>query len=289
MMEVERGLGPGSLPSPIVPGRGEGKRWPAGERPVHFLAAPTALVSVLLTSACFGTEEVDVRLEGAAGIVEDAVRRHGGDLFEHARISFKFREAEFDVLQDGGSFRYERRYTDGEGRSVVEAMDNEGTYMEVDGEPVELTPEERYRVETVVNSTVYFGFLPFRLLDPAAHHRDLGPIEVLGQPYRMIEVTFDRDGGGTDWEDRFIHWIHEEERTLDYFAYRYHRDGGGTRFRRGINRREVDGLLIQDFENYRATEDAVTDIAEYTRLMESGALELLSVLELEQVRVERLR
>lgn len=91
------------------------------------------------------------------------------------------------------------------------------------------------------------------------------------------------------WEDRFIHWIHEEEGTLDYFAYRYHRDGGGTRFRRAINRREVGGLLIQDFENYRAEGVSVEEIAEYGRLLEPDAVELLSVLELEDVQVEALR
>ncbi len=227
--------------------------------------------------------------DGPARFVAEAIERHGGSQYERSRVRFTFRDFEFEIERDGGHFRYERRYADDQGRPVVEIMDNEGTRMEVGGERVELDPEELRRVETDVNSVVYFSFLPFRLLEPAANHRELGETEIEGEPYRMIEVTFDPDGGGTDWQDRFVHWIHRDENTLDYFAYRYHRDGGGARFRRAVNRREVGGLLIQDFENFRALQEPVADIAEFGQLLEEGGLELLSLLVLEDVQVMPLR
>lgn len=255
---------------------------------------PAAFALLWLASACQPAAETQAsaepRPEGPAGWVHDAIQRHGGETFEHSRITFTFRGVEFEVLQDGGLFRHERRYTDEAGRSVVEIMDNDGTRMEVDGEPVALDPDEFARVEMDVNSVVYFGFLPFRLLDPAANHRDLGAIEIDGEPYRMIEVTFEAEGGGTDWQDRFVHWIHRDRHTLDFLAVRYDRDGGGARFRRAINRREEGGLLLQDYENYRPADGPIGDIADFARLFEEeGALELLSLVELEEVRVQPLR
>lgn len=188
------------------------------------------------------------------------------------------------MVRDRGRFFYERSYEEPMGAIVREWMTNEETGWEVDGDRQELDARERDRVETAVNSVVYFGFLPFRLLDPAVQLRDLGTEEVGGEPYRMVEVTFQEEGGGQDWEDRFVYWFHQDRHTLDYLAYRYHRDGGGTRFRRAVNRREVGGLLVQDYENFRAP-GGISDIAEYTRLHQDGALELLSRIELEDLTV----
>ena len=37
---------------------------------------------------------------------------------------------------------------------------------------------------------------------------------------------------------------------IDYLAYNYITDGGGVRFRSAINKRRVNGLLVQDYINY---------------------------------------
>ena len=37
---------------------------------------------------------------------------------------------------------------------------------------------------------------------------------------------------------------------IDYLAYNYVTDGGGVRFRSAINKRRVNGLLVQDYINY---------------------------------------
>ncbi|MEX2531853.1 MAG: DUF6503 family protein [Gemmatimonadota bacterium] len=217
-------------------------------------------------------------------IVESSIERHGGPLFESSRIGFTFRGARFEVERVGGRFRHSRRYADSHGRSVVEVMDNDGTRKEVDGAAVPLGPDERAATELAVNSVVYFAFLPFRLGDPAVRLRSLGAAEVHGAPYEKVEVTFHREGGGVDWDDRFVYWIHADDHTLDYLAHRYHRDGGGIRFRRAVNRRENGGLLVQDYENYRPVGE-VADIADLDRRFEAGDLELLSLIELEEVEV----
>lgn len=242
--------------------------------PLPALAAVAA--AVLLVGACQGGPD-------AAAVVERGIEAHGGAIFEDARITFGFRGEEWSVERSDGRFRYEREYRDDEGRWVVEGMSNDSTYRRVDGEPVDLDEEARAQVELDVNSVVYFAFLPFRLDDPPVRARYLGERDIQGERYHTVEVTFQEEGGGPDWEDRFIHWFHAGEGTLDYLAYRYYRDDGGTRFREAVNRRDRSGILVQDHVNHRV--EGIGDIADYPDSLEAGALEHVSDVELERVEV----
>ena len=218
-----------------------------------------------------------------ANLVHRAIEVHGGSVFENARTTFTFRGEDWLVERRNGLFRYERAYRDPEDRAVVEGLTNDSTYRRVEGQAVELDGEDREEVELAVNSVVYFAFLPFRLDEPAAQVRFLESRRIRGEPYDAVEVTFREEGGGPDWEDRFVHWFHREEGTLDYVAYRYHRNGGGTRFREAVNRRQVGGLLVQDYVNSHV--EGIEDIADYPDSLEVGALEHVSDVELEDVEV----
>ncbi len=249
-------------------------------------AAPVLALLLLLMTACGGEGEgtFSPSDDPTARLVAESIRMYGGDRFEESRVTFTFRDARFRVVRDRGRFLYEREYTNADGRRIREGMDNDETWQEVEGTRVPLSPQDRSRVETAVNSVVYFGFLPIRLDDPAVHLRDLGEVEVDGRPYRKVEVTFQEEGGGEDWEDRFIYWFHAHDLTLDYLAYTFERGGGGSRFRRAVNRRTVDGILLQDYENYAAMEEP-EDIADYDRLLGTDGLRLVSMVELEGVEV----
>ena len=220
----------------------------------------------------------------AQSVVNRSIERYGGDRFQNVHIRFTFRGIPFEVIRRDGRYRYQRTVSPPGDSNRTEVMENSGSWMEVDGTRVDLDPQEIYDLETAVNSVVYFGFLPFRLDDPSVVLRDLGSAVVRGEPYDKIEVTFEQEGGGVDWDARFVYWIHERDSTVDYLAYQYSRDGGGARFRRAVNRREVGGLTIQDYENYGSDPD-VSDIAEFDQSFQAGRLELLSMVELEQVEV----
>lgn len=239
-----------------------------------------AAMVLLLAMGCASSEDQAIR------VLADSIDRYGGEAFDDSYIRFTFRGVPFEVLRENGGFRYQRAVTDSMGRPVTEVMENSGTWIERDGARIELDSTETYQVETAVNSVVYFGFLPFRLDDPSVLTEYLGEVEVEGEPYHEIRVTFPREGGGVDWDTEFVYWIHADALTVDFLVYRYSRDGGGTRFRRAVNRREIGGLLVQDYENYAAPEDP-EDLAEYDRLYEEGGLELLSMIELEDVVVRR--
>ena len=240
-------------------------------RSVTLLAA----LATGLVSGCQG---------GSPGVVAASIDRHGGEAFDRVHLTWDFRGVPFEVVRYDGSFRYQRTVEDELGSPVVEVMQNEGSWIEVNGERRELDPGSRARLETAVNSVVYFGFLPFRLDDPPVRAVDLGTGELAGEPYRKIEITFVQEGGGGDWEDRFIYWFHEADGTLDYLAYREAADVETTRFRRAVNRREVGGLLLQDYENYTGDPD-VGDVADYDQLFEMGSLRLVSMVEFDNLAV----
>lgn len=57
-----------------------------------------------------------------------------------------------------------------------------------------------------------------------------------------------------------------------------------TRFRRAVNRREIGGLLVQDYENYTDDPD-VGDVGEYEQLLEARGLRLVSMVEFNDLEV----
>lgn len=220
-------------------------------------------------------------------MVEAALEAHGMADLPPTTVAFTFRDAHFTVERSGGRFRYTRTFTDSLGRAVRQVLANDTLYQHLDGRPDPLDEAERRRLETAVNSVVYFALLPLALADPAVRTRYLGAATVEGAPYHEVEVTFAPEGGGRDWEDRFVYWFHRERHTMDFLAYRYHTDGGGTRFRRAINPRTVGGLRLADYENYTADADTLfLAIERYDSLLAAGALRRVSSVALADVRVQ---
>jgi hypothetical protein len=74
---------------------------------------------------------------------------------------------------------------------------------------------------------------------------------------------------------------------MDYMAYSYHTDGGGVRMREVRAAQEVGGIRFQDYINLKAAnKDTPLDSMQY--LYEKGALEKLSEINLENIRVSPL-
>ena len=220
-------------------------------------------------------------------IIDRAIEAHGGEVLDHAVVEFDFRGKHFRVRRDGGRFKYVRTYRDSTGNRVREVLNNEGVSREVDGERVSLTEDQRKSIETDVNSVVYFAMLPYKLNDPAVNKRYVGTERIDGEPYHKVEVTFDQEGGGRDHQDRFMYWIHQDRHTMDYLAYRYHTDGGGTRFRKAVNPRRRGGFRFQDYRNYTAA-SIDTAVTNYGDAFQQDRLEKVSIVALDSVQVRSL-
>lgn len=243
------------------------------------------LASLVILGACAASEaEPDPQ-----AIVDRAIATHGGDVLDHAIVAFDFRDRHFIITRDGGRYRYERIYTDSTGH-VREVLDNDGIFREIDGVRVDLTDEERSKLATPLNSIPYFALLPYNLNDPAVQKRYLGLVTIDGTPYHKIEVTFQPEGGGRDHDDRFIYWFHRNDHTMDYLAYGFHVDDGGTRFRKIVNERIIGGVRFADHLNYvsETLPDPSSPIERYDSLLQAGNLKLLSEIVLENVTVRPL-
>ena len=77
---------------------------------------------------------------------------------------------------------------------------------------------------------------------------------------------------------------------MDYLAYDFHINDGGTRFREAFNIRTIEGVRVSDFKNYKSDllPQPGTPIEDYETLIDTDDLELLSEIKLENVQIRRL-
>lgn len=232
-----------------------------------------ALIFVLLISACNPAEK------SAEQLIQNTIEHHGGDAYESLNVEFKFRDKFYKLRHVGGNFQYERIFQDSTGREINDILDNSGFKRLIEGEKVDLSPKDSAAYANSVNSVHYFALLPYNLKDEAVLAHNKEDVLIKGKPYKTIEVKFKQEGGGTDYEDVFMFWFNTETFDMDYFAYSYETEGGGVRFRESINKEQVEGVIFQDYNNFKAEKG--TDLIELPALFEKGELELLSKIELE--------
>lgn len=231
------------------------------------------LVFIILISGCNPAEK------SAEQHIQNAIEYHGGDAYENLNVEFQFRDKFYKLRHVGGHFQYERIFEDSTGREINDILDNSGFKRLIEGEKVALSAKDSTAYANSVNSVHYFALLPYNLKDEAVIANNKKDVLIKGVPYRTIEVKFKQEGGGTDYEDVFMFWFNAENYEMDYFAYSYMTEGGGVRFRESINKQLVDGVIFQDYNNFKAEKG--TGLIKLPAMFESGELELLSKIELE--------
>ena len=244
-----------------------------------FLWITIVLCAVNASLSC--QEQINARK-----IVDACIAAHGGGAFQHSFIEFEFRGKHYSSERRNGHFKYKRVYRDST-RWIVDILDNHGFTRTINSETVALDDKTRNSLSNSLNSVMYFALLPFPLNDPAVKKQYLGGTIIHGQPYYQIKVTFQAEGGGDDFDDAFLYWIHKKKHTLDYFAYRYHVNGGGVRFREAVNPRVINGIRMTDYLNYKPT-DETTALTLLDAQFEAGNLIKVSEIRLEALQINLL-
>ena len=221
----------------------------------------------------------------AQEIVNEAIDVAGGELYDKAIISFRFRDKEYISRRDNGLYSLERidRTKDSD-REIRDVVTNKGLVRTVDNCIINVADSLVARISDGVNSVHYFANLPYGLNDNAVIKEKVGEENIKGKDYYLIKVTFKKEGGGTDFEDEFLYWINKKEYTIDYLAYKYAVNGGGIRFREAYNPRVVNGLRFVDYNNYKEN-DLKTPLQSLGKLFETGKLTKVSVIELKDINV----
>ncbi|MBX2827613.1 MAG: deoxyribose-phosphate aldolase [Flavobacteriaceae bacterium] len=202
---------------------------------------------------------------------------------EHAMIDFTFRDRCYISKRKGGAYSLERIISDSTG-VTHDILKNNGFTRYKNDTLVQVPDSMVTRYANSVNSVHYFAQLPFGLNASAVNKQLLGEDTINGEPYFEVGVTFNEENGGTDFEDEFVYWIHQENFTVDYLAYSYATDGGGIRFREAYNPREVNGIRFVDYNNYKPKSLDIP-LTTLDSLFQANQLKLLSKIETESVGV----
>ncbi len=219
----------------------------------------------------------------AQEIIDKAIKKSGGSKYDNAIIHFTFRGKRYRSKRDEGIYQLER-FVDGPDGVVHDIVSNSGLERTIENCFVQVADSLITRISDSVNSVHYFANLPYGLNAPAVNKELIGEREVKGNRYYKIKVTFDQEAGGTDFDDEFLYWVHKEDFTVDYLAYKYSVNGGGIRFREAYNPRVVNGIRFIDYKNYK-TDNLKTPLKDLDVLFEKKKLKLLSKIELEDIYV----
>ena len=216
-------------------------------------------------------------------LVNRAIEVSGGEGYTTNSFEFTFREKEYRLTRENGR-RILWRHTMTDSGVIVDKKTDTGFERYFSNERLVIPDSMARKYGNSVNSVHYFAYLPYGLNDAAVIKRNLGERTVNGQSYQKVEITFREAGGGEDYEDVFVYWFNNATGKPDYLAYTYHTDGGGSRFRVAFNERYVNGIRFVDYKNYKPKEKGVP-ASQMDSLYEAGALELLSEIKLEEIRV----
>ncbi len=213
-------------------------------------------------------------------ILAQAIKAHGGKKYDQAHYQFVFRSKTYTFKNDQDRYEYTIRYQK-ENSTILGQLNNEGFTRTLNGQKLVLSEKEQRGYSNALNSVIYFATLPHKLKDPAVNATYQGEVTIKGKAYQVLKITFSEEGGGDDHDDQFHYWINKESNRIDYLAYNYQVNNGGVRFRSAYNPRVVDGILFQDYVNYKAP--VGTPLADLPAIYEREELQQLSLIETEEV------
>jgi hypothetical protein len=221
----------------------------------------------------------------AERLIQEAILAHQAN-YDSSLLTFHFRDRNYKAQFTANGYVYTRSWEDSLGRIEDVLVNSTEFHRLINGDTVSLNAEEADAYASSVNSVLYFFRIPDVLDDPGAIAHYEGTADIEDEPYFAVEITFQAEGGGEDYQDIFMYWIHQSHKTIDYMAYSYLTEGGGVRFRKSINRRRVGGVWVQDYINYKAPKGTL--LSSLPDLFESGHLEEVSRIINKDVRIERI-
>lgn len=218
----------------------------------------------------------------AQQIIDKSIKASGADKVSQSKIAFTLRDKGYLATRNNGQIEFIRSFD-----SIKDVLSNTGFMRFIHGEQVVLTDSVANNYKNSVNSVHYFSVLPFGLNDAAVQKKKLPSVVIKGQPYYKIEVRFSEEGGGEDFEDVFVYWVHQKSFLIHYFAYEFHTNGGGFRFREVTSEEIIAGIRFVNYANYKPNKQ-ITDVKIIDSLFIAGNLNKVSDIILKNVQVTKL-
>jgi len=218
--------------------------------------------------------------ENTQSIVNEAIKAHGGALYDSAHYQFVFRDKLYSFENING-FTYKVISKDSLGNQIEDFLQDGKLARTVNTELVKLSKKDIAKYSEALNSVIYFATLPHKLNDKAVQKEGIGETIIKGEDYDVVKVTFGKVGGGKDYDDVFMYWINKKSHYINYLAYSYSVNEGGVRFRSAYNPRTIDGIRFQDYINWEAP--VGTPLKELPAMFEKEQLKELSRIETKDI------
>ncbi len=199
------------------------------------------LLLVLIVSCKPATKKLT-----AQQIIDKSFENTGVGKLKKSEIQFMFRNTLYFAKRNGGDFFLGKKKD-----SIVDVLSNDGFKRLINEKGVILPEILSNKYANAINSVHYFSVLPYGLNDKAVQKQLMPSVDIKGEEYYKIKVTFKKDGGGEDYQDVFIYWISKKDFNLDYLAYSYNTNGGGIRFRANKKEQIINGVRFVDYDNYK--------------------------------------
>jgi len=213
----------------------------------------------------------------ANSIVEKSIEAHGVQLLNDYSVFFQFRNYKYSVQRDTANYTYTRTTVKGTD-TILDILDSGDGFKRIINKHTIVVPDSMVqRYSSSLNSVLYFFQLPYTLRDAAAIKSYKGLTEINNTEYHTIAVSFTEENGGEDFEDEFRYWINSSTYEIDYLAYSYISNGGGVRFRKAFNKKQISGMLFQDYKNYKPSSKE-THLDSLPIIFEKEQLKLLSTI-----------
>ncbi len=213
----------------------------------------TKLIFLFIALVWFSTYAQE-QTQIAQKIIDNSIVAHGHQKFNQLHLEFSFRDYHYVLHRDAKQTVYSRQI-ETDSRTIKDVYPtNDKLTRYVNGQAIGLNDSIVNLYQNSLNAVMYFMELPFKLNDPPVIKQFREEVFIDNKKYYSIEVTFQEN---LEHQDVYYYWINHETYLIDYFAYSFQNNGGGTRFRKAINRRSINGVLFQDYENYRPKEKFV--------------------------------
>lgn len=233
---------------------------------------------LLILFSCKQNEKMDVQK-----IVDNSIKDSGGELYPDSEVSFISRNIDYSFKKEDGKDVISRTFTK-DSTEISDIYGPNGFKRHVNGDLTAVPDSMATRYYNSINSVYYFAKLPYGLNDSAVNKELVGEVSIKGKEYYKIKVTFDKQGGGEDFEDIFMYWFNTKTFKPDYLAYQYFVDGGGFRFREAYNERYVNGIRFVDYKNYKPI-GKINSVHELDDAFQNNGLKQVSEIRLENIKV----
>ncbi|WP_299163077.1 DUF6503 family protein [uncultured Eudoraea sp.] len=239
----------------------------------------TVIIFIFIAIGCRNKNSGTIDVQD---IIDKSIEVSGGNLYSSCNISFTLRDIRYELENNTGR-KILKRIINNDSTTILDILKHNGFERTINGNPVIVADSMAAKYSNSINSVHYFAYLPYGLNDPAVNKKLLGETQLGDKQYYKVEVTFDEEGGGEDFDDIYIYWFNKETFKPDYLAYEFNVDGGGTRFREAFNERIINGIRFVDYNNYKASKNI--SVYELEALFKTKELELLSTIRLEDIEV----